>query len=192
MRKVVLVLSVMVLASGCQAIRFPASEAQKENAWLHNATASAVVRTAKDEQASEKLIKLSSLGELQSRAFVFDYGLPKQMPAVSDEGLLSQASFDLAGNAISDSQSKPDVWEVADAGLEVGIALAGLLGGAYGLKAAAFLATARKKSKALREIIKGNETFKHQKADAVEMFRMIHDAKQSPETKKIVKEIKNC
>ncbi len=193
MRNVMLVLvvfGVMGLASGCEVMRFPASDSQKVNAYLHNATAVAAVRTARDEQASEKLIKLSSLGELQSRAFVFDYGLPKQMPGTSDERLLSQASFDVAGNAISDSQNKPDVWEVADGVMEVGIALAGLLGGAYGIKAAAFLTMARRKSKALQEIVTGNEVFKQISQSSIEDFKQAHKA-QSQETKKIVAEIKS-
>ncbi|MCK5563809.1 MAG: hypothetical protein KAJ07_01065 [Planctomycetes bacterium] len=190
MKRMVLgVMAVMVMASGCEVMRFGASEMQKENAWLHNATASAVVRTAKDEGGSEKLVKLSSLGELQSRAFVFDYGLPKQMPAVSDASLLSQASFDVAGNAINDSQRKVDVWATADGVMEVGIALAGLLGGAYGIKAAAFLATARKRSKALQEIVKGNEVFKQMASNSIEEFKQAHKG-QSLETKQIVSKIK--
>ena len=189
MRKLVLVLVVMVFVTGCDGLRMAASQEQKTNAWLHNVTTQAAVRTARDEGASDKLIKLSSLGELQSRAFVFDYGLPKQLPGISDASLLSQASFDLAGNAISDSQKQVDLWATADGLMEVGIALAGLLGGAYGIKAAAFLTTARKKSKALREIVKGNEVFKQISQTSIEDFKQAHKS-QSQETKQIVSEIK--
>jgi hypothetical protein len=191
MRKLVLVLGALVLVSGCESLRMPASESQKQNAWLHNRTTQAAVRVAKDEQASEKLVKLSSLGEMQSRAFMVDYGMPKQMPAAfGDEDILSQGSFDLAGNAINDSQKKLDVWETADGVMEFGIAIAGLLGGAYGIKAAGFLTAARARSKALQEIVKGNEVFKKISSNSIDDFKQAHN-NQSRSTKQIVTEIKS-
>jgi hypothetical protein len=64
-----------------------------------------------------------------------------------------------------------------------------LLGGVYGTKAVKFLNDARTKSKALKEIIQGNELFKQQNESSVAAFK---DAQQnqSPETKAIVAEIK--
>ena len=101
---------------------------------------------ANDEQVSDKLTRLTALSEMQSRAFMFDYGMPKRLPSGD---ILSQGSFDLAGNALSDSHKKVDLWATADGVMEVGIALAGLLGGAYGLKVAGYLTAAKSKSKAL-------------------------------------------
>lgn len=193
MKKALIVLaSVMILNAGCDGIRLPASEVQKQNAWLHNRTAQAAAQAANAEQASENLQKLTTLSQAQSGAFVFDYGMPEQLPnAWSDEDILSQGNFDLTQAAISDSQRRDDLWRVADGAIELGIGLAGLLGGVYGLKAAGFLTAARKKSEALREIVKGNETFKKLNAGSVEVFKMVHNAKQSQETKQIVAEIKN-
>lgn len=193
MKKVLIVLvSLMVLNAGCDGIRLPASEVQKQNAWLHNRTTQAAAQAAIAEQTSEDLQSLTALSETQSRAFVFDYGMPEQLPnAWSDEDILSQGSLDLTQAAISDSQRRDDLWNAADGAMDLGIGLAGLLGGVYGLKIAGFLTAARTRSKALREIIKGNETFKQLNADSVEAFKMVHNAKQSQETKQIVAEIKN-
>jgi len=192
MKKVLIVLaSVMVLNAGCDGIRLPASEVQKQNAWLHNRTAQAAARAASEEQASEHLQKLTTLSQTQSRAFVFDYGMPEQLPnAWSDKDILSQGSFELTQAAISDSQRRDDLWRVADGAMELGIGLAGLLGGVYGIKAAGFLTAARTRSKALREIIKGNEVFKQISTNSIEEFKQAHQT-QSQQTKKIVAEIKN-
>ena len=193
MKKALIILaSVMVLNAGCDGLRLPASEVQKQNAWLHNRTAQAAARTANVEQVSENLQKLTTLSQTQSRAFVFDYGMPEQLPnAWSDEDILSQGNLDLAQAAIGDSQRRDDLWRVADGAIELGIGLAGLLGGVYGLKAAGFLTAARSRSKALREIIKGNELFKQMPESPIEDFKMAQEAHQSQETKQIVAEIKN-
>jgi len=71
------------------------------------------------------------------------------------------------------------------------------------VKVAGFLAMARKKSKALREIVKGNEVFKQISTPfrvitpfkvirycSIEEFKQAHQT-QSQQTKKIVTEIKN-
>lgn len=187
----IILASVMILNAGCDGIRLPASEVQKQNAWLHNRTAQAVARAANVEQVSENLQKLTTLSQTQSRAFVYDYGMPEQLPnAWSDEDILSQGNFDLAQAAISDSQRRDDLWQMADGAIELGIGLAGLLGGVYGLKVAGFLTVARARSKALREIIKGNEVFKQISTNSIEEFKQAHQT-QSQQTKKIVAEIKN-
>jgi hypothetical protein len=192
MKKAVIILvSVMILNAGCDGIRLPASEVQKQNAWLHNRTTQAAAQAANAEQTSENLQKLTTLGEMQSRAFVFDYGMPERLPnAWSDEDILSQGNFDLTQTAISDSQRRDDLWRVADGAMDLGIGLAGLLGGVYGLKIVGFLTVARSRSKALREIIKGNEVFKQISTNSIEEFKQAHQA-QSQQTKKIVTEIKN-
>ena len=192
MKKVLIVLvSLMVLNAGCDGIRLPASEIQKQNAWLHNRTTQAAARAANAEQTSEKLQELTTLSETQSRAFVFDYGMPERLPnAWSDEDILSQGNFNLTQTAISDSQRRDDLWQMADGAMDLGIGLAGLLGGVYGLKVAGFLMAARARSKALREIIKGNEVFKQISTNSIEEFKQAHQT-QSQETKKIVAEIKN-
>ncbi len=86
--------------------------------------------------------------------------------------------------------NRPDGWDFANGFLELAIAAAGIFGGAYGIKLAVFLKQARDKSKALHEIISGNELFKTQNSSTRDAFKVIHQ-NQSPKTKRIVSEIKN-
>jgi len=58
-----------LLLAGCDSLRFAPSEAQKQNAWLHNRTAIVTAETAKAENTSPSLQALTQLGEVQSRAF---------------------------------------------------------------------------------------------------------------------------
>ncbi len=181
----------MIILCGCDSLRFPVKESQKQNAWLHNRTAQLTADKVKDEGASEQLQQLSSLSEVQSRAFVYDYGLPEVFPpAGSADQILSQANRDITFGAISDSQLRPDVWDIADGAIELGIGLAGLFGGVFGVRIAAFLRQARTKSDALREIIYGNEAFKKLNKDSVTAFKSAH-RDQSTQTKQIVTEVKN-
>ena len=69
--------------------------------------------------------------------------------------------------------------------MDIGIGIAGLLGGVWGVKIAGILVDARKKSGALREIILGNELFKYQNQDAAADFKKAH-INQSAATKNIV------
>ncbi len=175
---------------GCQSLRFAPSEKQKQNAWLHNRTTVAAAETARDEDTSEKLKGLTELSELQSRSFVSYNGLPKEFPrAETAEDILVQSNFQLARSALDESAERPDAWQVADSAFELGIGICALLGGVYGTKAVKFLNDARTKSKALKEIIDGNELFKQQNESSVTAFK---DAQQnqSPETKSLVAEIK--
>ena len=130
-----------------------ATEAQKENAWLHGRLCAAAADTSVDEGASPELCGLTALAESQSEAFVVDYGLPESMPDLSIAEVV-------ANNAKLDAAKRPDVWVLADSAMELGIALAGLIGGVYGVRVAGYLKTARDKSRALKEIINGNELFK--------------------------------
>jgi len=176
---------------GCDSLRFAPGEAAKQNAWLHNRTALIAAQTARAEETSNKLQALTQLSEFQSRAITSDYGLPKEFPpAESAEDILAGSSWQLARTAISESAERPEPWQVADSVLEVAIGVCALLGGVYGTRAAVFLRNARAKSKALREIIAGNELFKSQHADAADAFKKAHK-NQSAATRKIVAEMKN-
>jgi hypothetical protein len=73
--------------------------------------------------------------------------------------------------------------------LELGIGICALLGGVYGTRAVGFLKDARTKSKALQEIIAGNELFKKNNQTQVSAFKESHRS-QSPETRQIVAEMK--
>lgn len=189
-----MVATVIIVASflpaGCDTLRFAPSEAQKQNAWLHNRTAIVAAQTAKSEFASEKLQALTRLSELQSRAFVSYCGLPKEFPqADAAEEILAQSNFQLAGSALLESAQRPDSWQLADSMLELAIGISALLGGVYGTRALRFFREARAKSKALKEIVEGNELFKKEHQLHAGAFKQAHKD-QSPQTRQIVAEVK--
>ena len=181
---------ICLLSAGCDSLRFAPTEAQKQNAWLHNRTTTIVADTAEDENASEQLQALTQLSEVQSRAFSSYFGLPKEFPSSeSTEDLLAESNFQLAHMALQQGTERPNAWEVADSMLELGIGICALLGGVYGTRAVGFLRQAKTKSKALKEIITGNELFKKQNASSASVFKQAHQ-NQSPQTRQIVAEIK--
>jgi hypothetical protein len=180
----------VLLLAGCDSLRFAPSEQQKQNAWLHNRTATLAAQTAQAEDASEKLQSLSGLSELQSQAFTSYFGLPKEFPkAASAEEILAESNWQLANTAVQQSGDRPDAWQVADSAMELGIGICALLGGVYGTRAVGFLKDARTKSKALQEIITGNELFKKNNQSQVSAFKESHRS-QSPTTRQIVVEMK--
>ena len=186
---VTLILPCFLLA-GCDSLRFAPTEAQRQNAWLHNRSTTIAAETAKSEAASEKLQALTGLSQLQSRTFTSYYGLPKEFPqADTAEEILRESSWQLARTALSESAERPDAWQVADNALELAIGICALLGGVYGTRAVRFLKQARTKSKALQEIIAGNELFKKEHKAYAGEFKQAHQ-NQSPQTRQIVAEIK--
>jgi hypothetical protein len=172
--------------AGCDSLRFAPSEAQKQNAWLHNRTAIVTAETARTEDTSQRLQALTQLGEVQSRAFSAYCGLPKDFPpAETAEDILAESNFQLASAALQDSAERPDPWQVADSMLEMGIGICALLGGVYGTRAVRILKDARGKSDALKEIIAGNEQFKKQNQSQAAAFKQAHQ-NQSPQTRQLV------
>jgi hypothetical protein len=185
----ILILSCLLLA-GCESLRFAPTETQKQNAWLHNRTATITSETARSENSSEQLQALTKLSELQSRAFVSYNGLPEEFPqAETAEDILAQSNQQLARTALAESAERPDAWQVADSAIELAIGVCALLGGVYGTRAVQFLREAQTKSKALKEIIEGNELFKKQNESSVAAFKQAQQ-NQSPQTRQIVAEIK--
>jgi hypothetical protein len=184
------IIACAITCAGCESLRFAPTETQKQNAWLHNRTAIVTSETAKSENTSEKLQDLTKLSELQSRAFVSYYGLPEAFPqAETAEDILAQSNQQLARTALTESAERPDVWQVADSALELAIGISALLGGVYGTRAVQFLREAQTKSKALKEIIEGNELFKKQNESSVVAFKQAQQ-NQSPATRQIVAETK--
>jgi len=182
--------STCLLLAGCDSLRFAPTEAQKQNAWLHNRTAIVTAKTARAEYTSPKLQALTQLGEVQSRAFSAYYGLPKEFPqAETAEEILAESNFQLASTALQESAERPDPWQVADSMLEMGIGICALLGGVYGTRAVRFLKDARGKSEALKEIIAGNELFKKQNQSQAAAFKQAHQ-NQSPQTRQLVAQMK--
>lgn len=176
--------------AGCGTLRFAPSEAQKQNAWLHNRTATIAAQIAKAENVSQVLQALIQLGEKQSQALTTYYGLPNEFPpAETVEEILAESNWQLAETALRDGSDRPDPWQVADSMLELGIGISALLGGVYGTRVVRFLKDARDKSKALKEIIAGNETFKKQNASSTAAFKQAHST-QSPQTRQLVAQMK--
>lgn len=179
-----------LLLAGCDSLRFAPTEAQKQNAWLHNRTATMAADTARNEAASEKLQALTGLSQLQSRPFTSYYGLPKEFPrADTAEEILVQSNFRLAQTALRQSADRPDAWQLADNAFELAIGISALLGGVYGTRAVRFLKQAREKSQALQEIIAGNELFKKEHKAYAGEFKQAHKD-QSPQTRQIVAEMR--
>ena len=191
MKKIILIASLLTLSCGCEVLRFAPSQLQKQNAWLHNRTTTIAAEIARTEGTSQELQALTQLGKLQSNAFVTYYGLPDELPqAETVEDILDESYIKLANNAVVEGAERVDSWEMADSAMDLGIGICALLGGVYGTQAVRFLKNAKTKSQALKEIISGNELFKQQNESSIAAFKQAHD-NQSPETRKIVTEIKS-
>ena len=185
------ILVVFLFFTGCDNLRFAPSQAQKQNAWLHNRTAVITAREAKTENASQELQKLTELSEFQSRAFVCYFGLPKDLPqAQSAQEILSQDNLLLTNKAMEEASDRPEAFTLAESALELAIGISALFGGVFGSRAIAFLKQAKTKTKALEEIIAGNELFKKTNVDSVQAFKDAQQQNQSPQTRQIVAELK--
>ncbi len=183
-------LCVAFLLVGCDSLRYAPNEAQKQNAWLHSRTATVTAEIARAENASEKLQALTQLGNAQSRAFTSYFGLPGEFPpAETAEDILAESNWQLAQTALQAGAERPEAWEVADSALELGIGICALLGGVYGTRAVRFLRETKTKSRALHEIIAGNELFKEANHAQAAAFKQAH-GNQSPQTRQIVAQVK--
>lgn len=191
MKTTMFLLIAAAVLSGCGAFRLPATEAQKENAWLHRQTTQLAAEQAQKEAASPELQGLTALAHQQSMAFVIDAGLPRQTPDAPDVKALFAAAPATAAQAAEDAARRFDPWDAADGLLEAAIAVAGLVGGAWGLRAAQWIRTAREKAQALREIVEGNELFKQTNREAADAFREAHRS-QSPATQRLVTELRKA
>ncbi|HEV57115.1 MAG TPA: hypothetical protein ENN87_06405 [Phycisphaerales bacterium] len=181
---------VVLCCGGCDSLRLAPSEAMKGNAWMHHRTTQLAADAAQDAEAGWPLEGLTALAAMQSGAFVTDYGLPRELPAATTaEEVLAGSAHALATTATTEARQRPDAWETADAVLELGIGIAGVLGGAWGLRIGQLLRRAREKSRALEEIVAGNELFKRQNAAATEAFKQAQ-AGQSAATRRLVAELK--
>jgi hypothetical protein len=184
--------AVVILLAGCDSLRFAPGQIQKQNAWLHNRTAEMAADVARAEDTSGELQGLTKLCEVQSRAFAADYGLPEEFPAADTvDAILGGSNQELAHLALAEARKRPDAWDVADGAMDLGIGIAALFGGVYGVRVARFLKEARAKSKALREIITGNELFKRENTDSATAFKDAHKD-QSPQTRQLVTQMKNA
>ena len=178
------------MTAGCNSLRFGPGEMQKQNAYLHHRTVQSAALKAQTEPASDTLRELTSRAAKQSEAIVAYYGLPKELPASdSAEEILSEQNANLAETARLEALERPDPWDVADNLLELGLALAGVVGGVYGTRMVRTLQVARQKSQALREVVQGNQLFKTENPEFADAFKKAHQL-QSEHTKHLVAELK--
>ncbi len=184
------ILMLLSITAGCGNLRFGPGETQKQNAYLHHRTVQSAALRARGEQSSDVLQKLTSQAAKQSDAIVAYYGLPKELPASENvEEILSAQNAALTENARLEAGQRPDPWDVADHLLELGIALAGIVGGAFSGRMVGTLRVARRKSDALREIIRGNQLFKTENPKFTDAFKKAHQL-QSEQTKHLVAMLK--
>jgi len=184
------VLASLSMTVGCDTLRFAPSELQKQNAYLHHRTVEAAALQTQLDQASQPLCDLINQATQQSEAIIAYYGLPQQIPPTESlEQILSADNKILARTAYAQSLERPDPWDFANHLLELGIALAGVLGGVYGSRVLATLQLARRKTNALREVVQGNELFKKQNSQFTDVFKKAHQG-QSDTTRAIVATLK--
>jgi|GEM_PF-6404318 len=93
----------------------------------------------------------------------------------------------MAGESLEDSRQ--DAWALADGIFELGAGVAGLFGGACAARLVRIVDEARRKSKALREIVEGNELFKKHNPSSAADFKQAHDG-QSNDTRQLVASLK--
>lgn len=181
--------AIVIVCLGCDTLRFAPTESQKQNAFVHWRTADLTAQQAAEQNALPQLSALAALSSRQSRAFVADYGLPAELPAADTADEILTIAPDIAQRAYRASTVRPDIWQAADGLVELGIALAGLFGGAAGIRITQYLKQAREKSTALKEIIQGNELFKQDYPAQADAFKS-YQSGQSTATRKLVAEQK--
>lgn len=182
MRKLIIVFLAFIVfcVIGCEeALRFAPSESIKQTAELTNQMARKINTegTVSQSPTSRQLVK----GTQVSLSYI---GRPKEVPDPEQFETVS-------AQAQTDAEKRPDAWEVADSMMELGIGVCALFSGVAGVKGVQILKNARAKSKALQEVVAGNELFKKtSESGMAATFATSHNNAQSKETKKIVADLK--
>lgn len=175
---------------GCDTLRLAPSEVQKQNTYLHHKTVQNAALQAQAEESSATLQELTRQTTEQSEAIVAYYGLPEELPPTNSIAeILSSDNQALTQTVQMEAVRRPDPWDVTDNLLEMGIGITGIFGGVCGARMLRYLQTARQKSAALREIVRGNELFKQNHPKAKTAFKQAQQL-QSPATKQMVVELK--
>lgn len=181
MIRVSILMGVGLMFCGCDALRLAPSEAIRQNCVLQQRTAAALVLRGQQEKVSPVMQGLAQRAVMQSEAVLAYTGFPQTMP---DE----RESEAIAAVALSEGAQRPDVWALTDSALELGLGLAGLIGGAYGVRVVRTIKQLRDKSQALKEIVSGNELLRQQHPEMKTFFKEAHQH-QSVVTRAIVAEI---
>lgn len=177
---------IATFAGGCDTLRFAPSESQKQIAYDTFNAAQAVNATGATagSAATKKLVN----GTAATLTYT---GVPDN-PTIADYDTTLQT-------AQADSAKRPTIDDVAntfDGVMELGIGLAGVLGGTLGTKAIKALMLARQKAAALKEVVQGNEQFKTWlettgNTEAVEAFRTAQTKVQEIPTEQVVFQIRS-
>ncbi len=178
---IIMLIVVACLSFGCDNLRMAPTEPQKQIAYQAVVTARAVESAGTDaySPAATQLVDATAV----SLAYT---GVPAT-PTITDyPTTLAEADHDAARRPTAD-----EIWSEADGWIDFGIALAGIFGGGAGIAATQFLVKARQKSRALREVISGNEKLKEYlreigKTDELNAFYDFQNEKQSGKTEVIV------
>jgi len=142
------VISILFFTGCDSALRYAPTESQKQSAELTHLLAVKVndTGTAPGSQAGKQLVDGTA-------AAVTYMGRPRTPP-------VPEQFTTIAAQANADASERPDAWQLADSALELGIGIYALLGGVFATKGIGYLAVAKAKSQALKEIVQGNELFK--------------------------------
>jgi hypothetical protein len=175
-----LLLCVLCALCGCaDSFRFAPSQAQKQSAELTHGLAVKINSegTQSASLASQQLVA----GTAASLSYI---GRPSVPPDMSQLPTITEA-------AKMDANKRPDPWQAADNFFEIALGVAGIIGGVGGIKALNLITLARQKSKALEEVIAGNELFKGKAPpEAVRIFKNSQVDAQSDSTAQIVAQLK--
>ena len=176
----------VLLISGCDSLRLAPSEPQKKLAFQATITARDVESAGTDAHspAARQLVDATEVA-------LSYMGVPAT-PQIEDyPTTVAQAASDAVRRPTAD-----EVWSEADGWIDLGIALAGLFGGAGGIAATQLLVKARQKSRALREVVAGNEKLKEWlraegKTLELDTFYDFQNEKQSGRTEVLVTDVRS-
>ncbi|MCK4958949.1 MAG: hypothetical protein KAT00_06105 [Planctomycetes bacterium] len=179
---------VLCLFTGCDSLRRAPSEPLKQNAYLCADATQKILDGGTD--AGSPLANIANMTAKNTQTY---FGSP-QGPIAPPEITIPAAAVD--------AKKRPNPWDLADNAITLGIAVAGIFGGVGGIKAAAFLTAARRKSKALRQLVIAQQNFRNELANsassdetiaAAEVLNRLKAANndtQTASTQSIVTEIK--
>ncbi|MBI9015775.1 MAG: hypothetical protein JEZ07_00805 [Phycisphaerae bacterium] len=186
MKKLMILIAMPLMISGCGNLRLAPNQDQKQNAYLHFRTTQTAAQLAHDQNYPQTMQDLTNQSVSQSSAILNYYGMPEQLPESDNaESILSQANNDITTRASHSALQRPDPWSIADDVLQVAIGIAGVFGGLLGGRVVNSLKVAKEKSTALKEIVQGNEIFKAQNPQSIQAFKQAQQNQSQP-TKKLV------
>jgi hypothetical protein len=190
MKHTIILTIIILVCGGCSAVKRAPDASQKLNALLLNKTTSAAAEIAKEQNADQSLSRLIELASMQSEAVLEYYGKGDEDFDISVEQLLGEEVEAVSKIAYENAAASNQPARAVNDIIEIAIGVCGLIGGAFGVKAAAFLNAAKTKTTALEEIICGNEKFKNTYPQYSKYFKKSQDD-QSQSTRELVTKIKD-